>query len=138
MPHFRPLRVNGQPVDAELRWTEFGDLVQLNIGAGVTAIEASMSGTPTAFALRQNFPNPFNPETTIAYELPREAMVVLTVFSPTGQKVRDLVSDTQGAGYYKLDWDGLDDAGRAVSSGMYLCRLQAGEFVQTRKLVLVR
>lgn len=88
--------------------------------------------------LAQNYPNPFNRQTTISYELSSFAEVTLTVFDQVGRHVVTLVRANQPAGMYRIDWDGRDDAGRQMASGVYLYRLQAGAFEETRKMVLVR
>jgi hypothetical protein len=88
---------------------------------------------PREFSLQQNYPNPFNPSTTIRYGLPTRALVTLTVFNALGQRVAVLVQAEQEAGYHVVRFDAPDFA-----SGMYLYRLQAGDFVQTRRLLLVR
>ncbi len=88
---------------------------------------------PTAFSLDQNYPNPFNPSTTITYSLPREARVKLTVFDMLGREVETLVNEVKAAGVYQAPFN----SGR-LSSGTYFYRLQAGEFVQTRKMVLAK
>lgn len=93
---------------------------------------------PQAFRLMQNVPNPFNPNTTIAFELPQDADVIVMVYNLVGQPVRTLVREHRSAGRYQVDWDGRDDLGRDVSSGVYFCRFQAGEFGATRRMLLVR
>jgi len=94
---------------------------------------------PAAFDLAQNFPNPFNPETVIRYSLPEAATVTLEIYNMLGQKVRTLVDHSQqAADFYSLSWNGRDDNGRALASGMYLYRLSAGSYVNTRKMVLMK
>ena len=94
---------------------------------------------PTAFSLAANFPNPFNPATTIRYALPQAAAVELTVYNVVGQPVRTLVAEHQSAGRYAVEWDATDDRGHGVSSGMYFYRLQAGEeFREVKKMLLLR
>ncbi len=94
---------------------------------------------PSHFSLSQNYPNPFNPRTQISYALPAEAEVTLQIFNIVGQEVRALVSaKKQPAGTYTLEWDGKDERLRAVASGVYLYRIQAGDFVRTRKMTLLR
>ena len=88
---------------------------------------------PSAYALSQNVPNPFNPRTMIAYDLPEAADVKLTVYTITGQHVATLVSDHQEAGHYEVLWDG-----RGFASGIYLYRLQAGRFADTKRMLLLR
>jgi len=93
---------------------------------------------PTAFGLEQNYPNPFNPETTILYELPRAGQVEVAVFNLLGEKVRVLLNQPQQAGQHRLLWNGRDENEKSVPSGVYFYRLQAGEFVQTRKMILMQ
>jgi flagellar hook assembly protein FlgD len=91
---------------------------------------------PNAFLLSQNYPNPFNSQTVIKYELPNDCHVELTVYNLLGQKVKILVSDHQGAGYKTVYWDSRNDKGQEVASGIYVYRLRAGEFTDTKKMVL--
>ncbi len=90
------------------------------------------------FKLVQNYPNPFNPSTTIRYQLPKAAHVVLKIYNLSGQEVRTLVNAQQPAGANAVVWDGRDESGKEVSSGIYIYRLHAGEFAQSRKLSFVR
>jgi len=90
------------------------------------------------FALEQNDPNPFNPSTTIRYQLPKAAHVVLRSYSVFGQEMRMLVNARQTAGVNAVVWDGRDESGKEVSSGIYIYRLHAGESAQSRKLSFVR
>ena len=94
---------------------------------------------PEGYGLSPCYPNPFNPSTTIRYQLPEPGDVRLAIYDVLGQEVWVLVSEMQPAGWYRVRWDGRDGAGRQVSSGVYLCRLEVeGEFLRTRKMVLVR
>jgi hypothetical protein len=94
---------------------------------------------PQAYELAQNYPNPFNPSTTIQYMLPAGAYVRLEIFSVIGQRVRVLDEGYRSAAAYSVTWDGKDENRQTVSSGVYFCRLTAGEnAIRTRKLVLVR
>ncbi len=93
---------------------------------------------PTSFTLHQNFPNPFNPITTLRYDLPEDNFVILTVYDMLGRVVVQLVNTTQEAGFKLVQWDGSDSMGRSVSAGVYLYQIRAGEFVQTRKMVLLK
>lgn len=95
-------------------------------------------GIPTAFALDQNYPNPFNPSTTIRFALPRQEHVRLEVITVSGRQVAIIVDHFMPAGEYEMVWDGNDDGGRRVASGMYLYRLQAGTFGALGKMVLLR
>jgi len=94
--------------------------------------------TPDAFGLFQNHPNPFNPETEISYNLSHDAYVTLTIFNIVGQKVKTLVDGFQDAGHKSIDWDGMDGNGNKVSSGIYFYRIQAGEYSQTKRMVLLK
>ncbi len=93
---------------------------------------------PTAFQLAQNYPNPFNSATTIQYQLPNAMRVMLAIYNAQGQTIVTLVNEFQGAGTYTLNWNGCDANHSAVPSGIYLCRLQAGQFADSRKMILVR
>ncbi len=93
---------------------------------------------PAGFALEQNYPNPFNGRTSISYQLPGPGAVELILYGLLGQPVRRLVSEYQGAGFHRVAWDGTDDGGHPVASGVYLYRLKAGDQLLSRRLVLVR
>ncbi len=93
---------------------------------------------PKEFALHQNYPNPFNPATTIRYDLPKPAQVTLTIYNILGQKVRTLVNDYETAGYKSVVWDGINEAGHPVGSGLYIYRIEAGDFRKSLKLLLVK
>jgi hypothetical protein len=93
---------------------------------------------PIAYALEQNYPNPFNPTTTIRYQLSKRSEVKLEIFDLLGRKVRTLVNGEQVTGAYSVLWKSDNDAGKTVASGVYVYRLRAGEFVQSRKLLLLR
>lgn len=110
--------------------------VQLNEETGPPAAEGIV--LPQAVALSPNYPNPFNPSTTIAYALPRPGEVSLEVYNLVGQRVRCLATGLQPAGFYRLTWDGRDEQGDEVASGVYLCRLTAQGTALVRKMVLVK
>jgi len=93
---------------------------------------------PVLFGLHQNFPNPFNPITTLRYDLPEDALVILNIYDMLGRKVNQLVSTTQEAGFRSIKWDATDSMDRPVSAGVYLYQIKVGEFVQTRKMVLLK
>ncbi|MCC7265019.1 MAG: Ig-like domain-containing protein [Candidatus Latescibacteria bacterium] len=93
---------------------------------------------PQTFALQPNYPNPFNPTTAIRFQLPQAARVQLEVYDVLGQKVRTLVQGQTEPGVHRVMWDGRDEGGRVVAGGVYLYRLQAGEFTQVRKLLLLK
>jgi hypothetical protein len=93
---------------------------------------------PQSFFLSQNYPNPFNPTTTIAYGLPRHALVEIRIFNVTGQLVHTVVNQTQEAGYHKIHWNGKNAEGRSLPSGLYFMRMKSENFIQIRKLTLLK
>jgi hypothetical protein len=90
------------------------------------------------FSLSANYPNPFNPETKISYFIPKTSHVRLEIFNLLGQRIRTLVNESQAVGEKTVTWDGRDENGQELASGVYLYRLQAGDFNQTNKMVLIR
>jgi hypothetical protein len=108
------------------------------IGA-VTTTRVEDEPIPNRFALRANVPNPFNPITTIRYDVPRGgADVSITIYDIGGRAVRTLVREHRGAGSWSVQWSGDDDGGARVASGIYFYRMRAGSFVETRKMVLLK
>ena len=93
---------------------------------------------PGEFSLHQNYPNPFNPTTTIEYELPEAQNIQIMIYDILGRKIRTLLNEYQDIGYRSIHWNAEDDYGRQVSAGMYIYTIQAGEFVQPRKMVLLK
>jgi|GEM_PF-4901461 len=136
-------------VEPEVQYTYWITAVDENgnespLSASVTAIASSpvgidpITGMPVSFELYQNFPNPFNPSTTIVFDIPEPATVNLAVYNMLGQVVRTLVAGKLEAGRQNVQWDGKNEFGERLSSGVYLYRIEAGNFVQTRKLVLMK
>ncbi|MBH49629.1 MAG: endo-1,3(4)-beta-glucanase [Candidatus Marinimicrobia bacterium] len=93
---------------------------------------------PSAFTLHESFPNPFNPITTLRYDLPLDALVTLSIYDMLGREIKQLVNTTQEAGFKSVQWDARDSMGKPVSAGVYLYQIRAGEFVQTKKMVLLK
>ncbi len=93
---------------------------------------------PEEFVLEQNYPNPFNPSTTIRFALPEASQVSLKIYNARGQLVRTLISGNYESGVHEIRWDARNDLGETVSSGFYFYRMQAGNFVENRKMVLLR
>ena len=93
---------------------------------------------PKDYKLYQNHPNPLNPTTTIQYELPQRSEVQITIYDLLGREVTTLVSELQDAGYKSVQWDATNSNGQQVSTGVYLYQIKAGDFLQTRKMVLLR
>ena len=122
------------PDKAQLTRAHFND------GRIVGQVEALATPVtiPATFALHTNWPNPFNPETTIAFDLPQAGSVELQVFDLLGQTVRTLVAQELSAGGHQVVWNGLDESGARVGSGVYFYRLQAGSQVQMRRMLLLK
>jgi hypothetical protein len=99
----------------------------------VTGVEDNLNNLPTDYALSQNYPNPFNPSTIISYSLPTENKVTVKIYNLLGQEIKTIVDRTESAGDHQITFN----AGN-LPSGIYLYRIQAGEFIQTRKMVLLK
>jgi len=113
-------------------------LIRAYIHTAVTEAADASELLPASFTLLQNFPNPFNPTTRIEYELPSSQHVLLVVYDILGRETRTLVDEVEPAGSYRTIWDGKDDAGRQVASGVYLYQLRTASFIQTNKMVLLK
>ena len=88
--------------------------------------------------MHQNYPNPFNPVTRINYDLPEDAMVNIMVYDVMGRRVKTLINSKQTAGYWNIRWNGTNTLGEPVSAGMYIYTIQAGDFRQVKKMVLLK
>jgi len=143
-----------------IQWPAGGKSVLTNVAvnkviniteSGTTAVDENTSAAPMTFALAQNHPNPFNPSTAIKYELPQQVEVKLEIFDMIGRHVRTLVNQAQPAGRYAITWDGRNELGQQIASGVYIYQLRAvpstssgtglgtgSGFVQTRRMALVR
>ena len=93
---------------------------------------------PNQFALYQNHPNPFNPVTTLRYDLSEDALVNITIYDMMGRQVSTLVSSQQSAGFKSVRWNATNDNGSPVSAGLYLYTIEVGQFRQTKKMVLLK
>ncbi len=104
-----------------------------------TDVSKRISGSiPTEFALSQNYPNPFNPETRINIQVPITAQVQVAIFNTLGQRIATLLNKRKQAGYYELIWDGKNEAGQRMSSGIYIVSMQSKHFSYSRKILLVQ
>ncbi len=110
--------------------------VTLNVGS--IDVDPDAVAGPKSYALHQNYPNPFNPTTTIKYDLKDAGKVTLKVYNILGQEVRTLVNKNETAGFKSVVWDGKDNAGRMVSSGLYIYRIEAGKFVKSHKMMFLK
>ena len=116
-------------------WSGWSNVVSVMIETVSTDEE---NGLPKAFAVHQNFPNPFNPTTTLRYDLPEDGMVNVTIYDMMGRIVNHLVNGHQSAGYKTTEWNGTNSMGEPVSAGMYLYQINAGQFQQTKKMILLK
>mgnify|MGYP001476556554 CR=1 FL=1 len=107
-------------VDMTVLWTDLGIAI------------------PDEYAIHQNYPNPFNPVTTLRYDLPEQAFVNIQIYDMLGRKVRTIVNEQQNPGYKSILWNAKDDYGTAVSAGLYIYQVHAGNFIQTKKMILVK
>jgi len=110
---------------------------QMKSGTPVN-VEVNPDQFPTGYILQQNFPNPFNPETKINYELPSGSRVLLKIYNELGEEVRTLVDKEQSAGRYQVQWDGRDNNSQHVATGVYFYRLNAEGIAQTKKMLLLK
>ena len=141
------LRFEGKdPVTLEATEISRQDGISL-IGSEADELEFDFNSTPvakpkmelpTSFSLSQNHPNPFNPHTIIDYALPQDAKVSLVIYNVLGQRVKTLVDDYQTAGFQSVEWDGTNEHGSVTSSGIYFYKLVAGEYTQTKKMVMLK
>ena len=95
-------------------------------------------GVPKRFSLHNNFPNPFNPVTTLRYDLPENGHVNITIYDMLGREVKTLINQTQDAGYKSVIWNATNDYDKPVSAGIYLYQVQVGEYISTKKMVLLK
>jgi hypothetical protein len=107
-------------------------------GSFVPRIVNPSRDTPERFALEQNYPNPFNPSTEIAFDLPTKSRVTLNVYNINGRQVVTLVDQVLPAGHHSISWNGENASGSPAASGVYFYRLQAGEHVESRKMMLLK
>ena len=132
-------RTSGTPVSPDFQVSES---VLVGVDGAVDMLHNAEIGNlkplPDRFSLEQNVPNPFNPSTAIAYQLPEAGMVRLAIYNLLGQEVRVLVNEQRNAGSFTATWDGTDALGRRAASGIYLYRIQAGSFLATKRMLLLK
>ena len=129
MPQNNP-DLNSDEVDLIAQWIDEGALeVQLSI------IDETL---PITYNLHNAYPNPFNPVTTLRYDLPEDALVNVTIYDMMGRIVSNLVNSQQNAGYKSIQWNATNNIGQSVSAGLYLYTIQAGKFRQTKSMVLLK
>jgi hypothetical protein len=128
--HLKTGQTASVPIDS-IRWMAF------SLTTGIQDAGTS-NYAPTAFRLLQNFPNPFNPSTTIVYETASTADVRLRIYDTRGALIRDLVHESQTAGTHQVVWDGTDEGRAHVASGVYISVVQCGGQVLSRKMILMK
>jgi hypothetical protein len=105
---------------------------------GAVGIDDDNDGLPAEYALKQNYPNPFNPETNIEYQLPQAGLVTIEIFNILGQNVRTLLSENRDAGVHTAHWNGVNNDGQMVPSGIYFYRITSGNYSETKKMVMIK
>ena len=115
---------------------ESDDSPELTIDASQLGVDPI--GIPQEYALHQNYPNPFNPVTTLRFDLPEKSHVIITVYDLMGKKINTLINVQMNPGYKAIQWNATNDFGQPVSAGMYLYMIQAGDFRQTKKMILLK
>jgi len=105
---------------------------------GCDALSVDRNPIPRQFALHQNYPNPFNPTTILRYDLPEKSNVKIIIYDLMGRVVSNLISSQQNAGYKSIQWNATNNSGQSVSAGLYLYTIEAGDFRQTKKMVLLK
>ncbi|MCH8288446.1 MAG: T9SS type A sorting domain-containing protein [Candidatus Marinimicrobia bacterium] len=108
------------------------------VNPALTGIDWYNTGIPEVYALDQNYPNPFNPTTRIEYQIPNSGSVSLKIYNLKGELISTLVDEEMTAGYHSVTWNGLTSSGAPISSGVYLYRIQANDFVQVRKMIMMK
>jgi hypothetical protein len=124
----------------DAKWLMFDELEEKIDSLSPTEVReiGETETLPERFVLLQNYPNPFNPTTEIEFVIPKPAQVKIEIFNILGEKIATLVDRKLGAGHKAVEWDGKDDQGREVSTGIYFYRLKAKDFTQTKKMVLLK
>jgi len=127
----------GQQVKISLA-SAFGTLTKPSANEQSAETPLADPSTPKTYVLAQNYPNPFNPTTQISYGLPSASHVTLTIYNELGQEVTRLVDDVQPEGFHEVRWNGLNSSGATVGTGIYFYQLRADDFVQVKKMILVK
>jgi len=122
-----------------IAYDDGGNASERSVAIDITVLWADLGiAIPDEFAIHQNYPNPFNPVTTLRYDLPEQGHVRITIYDMLGRDVKTLINEYQDPGYRSIIWDATNDYGKPVSAGMYLYQIQAGEYMEVRKMVLVK
>ncbi len=113
-------------------------LIRAYVSSPGTDIEGPIEILPSTYSIEQNYPNPFNPETIISYSLPKQSRVQIKIYDITGKEIRTLIDEERTAGKYNILWDSRNDSGERVSSGIYIYKIIANDFVKSKKMVLTK
>ncbi len=124
-------------LDSQGSYSKYSDVAIFRTSGKLTSVTENLE-IPNSFELAQNYPNPFNPTTLISYSLPKGAFVTLKVYDMLGKEVKTLVSKEVAAGKYSIEWNGDDNFGNKVSTGAYVYRITAGDFVSVKKMLLIK
>ena len=116
-------------------WSAYSEVLSVTVEQLNTAGQSQL---PKEFALHQNYPNPFNPVTNLSYDLPGDAMVNITIYDMMGKVVTTLVNGKQSAGFKSLQWNATNQSGMPISAGIYVYTIQAGQFNETGKMILLK
>ena len=144
---FETIDTSFMDMEYEMNQTYFYRIVAVDHAGNISDYSETVEGAvlsidsiqiPEVFALHQNYPNPFNPMTRISYDLPEDANISISIYDLMGRVVKTMVNTTQEAGYKSVIWNATNDYGKPVSAGVYLYQIQAGEFRQTRRMVLLK
>jgi hypothetical protein len=130
-------KAKGRTSDMNVTMTNTEVSLNGTIGS-VNDLKVVLKAIPKVFALSQNFPNPFNPTTTIEYQIPTAGNVSLVIYNLAGQKVRTLVNETKAPSYYKVIWDGRNESGSTVATGTYFYKLVSGNYSKIVKMTLIK
>jgi hypothetical protein len=118
--------------------TWYGGVSYARVDNSVSSVDSEEKTPPRKFALIQNYPNPFNPTTRISFSIPTSSNAVLTIYNVVGQKIKTLVNSRQNAGNYEIQWNGLNEKGERVSSGVYLYQLKTDSYSEAKKMLLLQ
>jgi hypothetical protein len=132
-----PERDNEDPQSWQISQVQ-GTPGRTNSDGRITAVEAEEQVQIYQFVLFQNYPNPFNPVTTINYQVPNQTHIEISIYNLSGKKVCSLLEENKSVGHYQVQWEGKDDSGEQVASGIYLCTMKADQYVQTIRMLLLR
>jgi hypothetical protein len=115
-------------------WNFFEIFINNNLGIK----DNNQSQNPNTFLLEQNYPNPFNPETTLHYYLPKQSFVNISIYDMFGREIKNLIKTTQEMGQWSIKWNATNNDGKIVSGGIYFYKIQAGAYLKTGKMTLLK